>query len=60
MSTTSITTTSRISGRGTLLARELSDWLNDMPDEATITISKDRETNHPTDPGGTWTLTATF
>ena len=54
-----VSTTSRISGRGTIQVDRLSQWLSGLPRDAEITISKEREFNNPTDPGGNWTLSST-
>ena len=55
-----VSTTSSISGRGTIQVGRLSQWLSGLPRDAEITITKDGEYNNPTDPGGEWRLTATI
>lgn len=51
-------TTRTISGQGSVSVAELREWLELSSPEAMVTVAKDREYNNPSDPGGTWTLTA--
>ena len=59
MNDVTVSTISSISGRGTIQVGRLAQWLSGLPRDAEITISKEREYNNPTDPGGNWTLATT-
>ena len=48
-----VSTTSSISGRGTIQVGRLAQWLSGFPRDAEIVIST------PTDPGGNWALATT-